>query len=101
MTTAEAAAFLRVRPKTFRNKVAAGVFAEGIHFFRRAGLCLRRERHGTSPVRPKEEPVFAGSRGTFHGGQPSSVIVSEGFLVRLSLPQNQLSAANGQNRTQP
>jgi hypothetical protein len=38
LTTAEAAALLRLKPKTLRNKVAAGVFREGVHFFRKCGL---------------------------------------------------------------
>jgi Helix-turn-helix domain len=38
LTTAEAAAFLRISPKTLRNKAASGIFREGEHFFRRPGL---------------------------------------------------------------
>jgi len=37
-TTAEVAHRLRLSPKTLRNKVAAGIFREGEHFFRRPGL---------------------------------------------------------------
>ena len=44
LTTAEAAAFLRVKPKTLRNKVAAGIFREGEHFFRKPGLGPRWKR---------------------------------------------------------
>ncbi len=44
LTTAEAALFLRIAPKTLRNKVAAGFFIEGTHFFRRAGLGPRWKR---------------------------------------------------------
>jgi Helix-turn-helix domain len=44
LTTAEAAAFLRVTPKTLRNKVGAGIFREGEHFFRRPGLGPRWKR---------------------------------------------------------
>lgn len=44
LTTAEAAALLRVKPRTLRNKVVAGVFREGKHFFRKAGLGPRWKR---------------------------------------------------------
>ena len=44
LTTAEAAALLRVKPKTLRNKVLAGVFREGQHFYRKAGLGPRWKR---------------------------------------------------------
>ncbi len=38
LTTAEVASRLRLTPKTLRNKIAAGIFREGEHFFRRPGL---------------------------------------------------------------
>lgn len=44
LTTAEAAALLRVKPRTLRNKVVAGVFREGKHFYRKAGLGPRWKR---------------------------------------------------------
>jgi Helix-turn-helix domain len=44
LTTAEVAALLRVAPKTIRNKVAAGVFRQGEHFFRKPGLGPRWKR---------------------------------------------------------
>jgi hypothetical protein len=44
LTTAEVAALLRVKPKTIRNKVAAGVFVPGVHFFRKPGLGPRWKR---------------------------------------------------------
>ena len=44
LTTAEVAALLRVRPKTIRNKVAAGIFRRGEHFFRKPGLGPRWKR---------------------------------------------------------
>jgi hypothetical protein len=44
LTTAEVAALLRVKPKTVRNKVAAGVFRQGEHFFRKRGLGPRWKR---------------------------------------------------------
>ena len=37
MTIEEAASYLRREPKTIRNKMAAGVFQEGFHFFRPPG----------------------------------------------------------------
>jgi excisionase family DNA binding protein len=44
LTTAEVAGLLRVQPKTIRNKVASGVFRQGLHFFRKPGLGLRWKR---------------------------------------------------------
>jgi hypothetical protein len=44
LTTAEVAALLRLAPKTIRNKVAAGVFRQGEHFFRKPGLGPRWKR---------------------------------------------------------
>lgn len=44
LRTDEAAELLRVAPKTLRNKVAAGFFREGEHFFRRRGLGIRWNR---------------------------------------------------------
>ena len=41
LTIAELAARLKVKPKTIRNKMAAGLFTEGIHYFRRPGLGAR------------------------------------------------------------
>ena len=41
LTTAEVARRLHVSVKTLRNKVAAGVFREGSHFFRRPGFAPR------------------------------------------------------------
>jgi hypothetical protein len=38
LTTAEVARRLRLTTKTLRNKVAAGLFREGEHFFRKPGL---------------------------------------------------------------
>ncbi len=44
LTTAEVAQLLRLRPKTVRNKVAAGIFRQGEHFFRKPGLGPRWKR---------------------------------------------------------
>lgn len=42
MTTREAARLLRYdSPKTLRKKVAAGVFQEGVHFYKRNGMQYR------------------------------------------------------------
>lgn len=38
MTIAETAELLRMSEGTLRNKMSAGVFREGVHFFRRAGI---------------------------------------------------------------
>jgi hypothetical protein len=44
LTTFEAAELLRVKSKTLNNMKARGVFSEGVHFFRRAGLGPRWKR---------------------------------------------------------
>jgi hypothetical protein len=41
LTIAEVAAQLKVSPKRVRNLMCAGVFKQGIHFFRPAGLGAR------------------------------------------------------------
>jgi excisionase family DNA binding protein len=46
LTISEAAHVLRVKPKTLRNKIARGLFVEGVHFIRRRGLGLRFKRDG-------------------------------------------------------
>ena len=44
LTTAEAAVLLRYSQKTLRNKIAAGVFREGIHFVQKEGCQKRWKR---------------------------------------------------------
>ena len=41
MTTREAGEFLRLSPKSLRNKIALGIFREGIHYHTRRGIGLR------------------------------------------------------------
>jgi hypothetical protein len=41
LTIAEVAARLKVKPKSIRNKIASGVFSEGVHYFRPAGIGTR------------------------------------------------------------
>jgi hypothetical protein len=41
LTIAEAAARLKVAPKTLRNKMASGVFRKGVHYIRPKGLGTR------------------------------------------------------------
>jgi Helix-turn-helix domain len=41
LTIAEAAARLKVAPKTLRNKMASGVFHKGVHYIRPKGLGTR------------------------------------------------------------
>lgn len=42
LTTREAARLLRYEsPKTLRKKIAAGVFREGVHFYKRDGMQYR------------------------------------------------------------
>jgi excisionase family DNA binding protein len=41
LTIAEAAARLKVTPKTVRNKMAAGIFRKGVHYVRPNGLGTR------------------------------------------------------------
>ena len=44
LTIGEAAEFLRVAPRTLRNKMANGIFQEGWHFFRPPGMGPRFKR---------------------------------------------------------
>ena len=44
MNVKEAAEFVRVSPRTLRNKMAAGVLRIGVHYFRTAGLGPRFKR---------------------------------------------------------
>jgi hypothetical protein len=41
LTTAEVAARLKLTPKTIKNKMAAGIFRKGVHYFRPEGLSPR------------------------------------------------------------
>jgi len=41
LTITEVAGRLKVTPKTIRNKIASGVFTEGVHYFRRQGIGTR------------------------------------------------------------
>jgi len=41
LTISEVADRLKVKPKTVRNKMAAGVFRKGVHYVRRKGLGTR------------------------------------------------------------
>jgi len=41
LTIAEVAARLKIKPKTIKNKMAAGTFKLGIHYFRPPGMCSR------------------------------------------------------------
>lgn len=38
LTTAEIAERLKVKPKTIKNKMAAGIFRKGVHYFSPQGL---------------------------------------------------------------
>jgi len=38
LTIAEVAARLKIQPKTIRNKMAAGIFRKGVHYFSPNGL---------------------------------------------------------------
>jgi hypothetical protein len=38
LTISEVASRLRVKPKTIKNKMAAGVFKRGVHYFRPSGM---------------------------------------------------------------
>jgi hypothetical protein len=41
MTTREAGELLRLSPKSLRNKIALGIFREGVHYHTRRGIGLR------------------------------------------------------------
>jgi|SRR5215468_3615635 len=38
LTLAEVAARLKIKPKTIKNKMAAGIFQKGVHYFKPKGL---------------------------------------------------------------
>ena len=44
LTLDEAAALLRLSPKTVANKVSAGELIQGVHYFRRKGMAARFKR---------------------------------------------------------
>ena len=62
LTDAELAFRLRWSPKTLESKVRAGVFVEGVHYFRRPGM--RRRWKWTAVVQwlegPKDQPADDG-----------------------------------------
>ena len=75
LRTAEVAGRLGVRPKTLRNKLAAGIFRGGEHFFRLPGLgrlwkweavvaSVESEQRCTQaqPVIPLARPGLRGAR---------------------------------------
>lgn len=41
LTISETAARLKIQPKTLRNKMAAGIFQQGVHYFSPPGLGTR------------------------------------------------------------
>jgi len=41
LTISEVAARLKLKPKTIKNKMAAGIFQRGIHYFSRPGISPR------------------------------------------------------------
>jgi Helix-turn-helix domain len=41
LTITEVAERLKLTPKTVRNKMASGVFKQGVHYFRRKGIGTR------------------------------------------------------------
>ena len=67
LTTAEAAEFLRYAQKTLRNKIASGIFREGVHFIHKQG-CHKRWRksalvswlEGSEPAGAADEIPLAG-----------------------------------------
>lgn len=57
LTIAEAAELLRISAATLRNKMAAGTFREGVHYFRRRGLHARFKRAALEAwIEGKEPP---------------------------------------------
>jgi hypothetical protein len=67
----EAAAFIRLKPKTLRNKMAAGVFRLGVHYFSPPGLGPRFKRsalvawieQSSQPAPENEADVIPMARG--------------------------------------
>jgi hypothetical protein len=66
LTNGEAAALLRIAPKTLGNKVAVGVFLEGEHFYKKPGLGRRWKRESLVAWLEGGEPREA----VEHGGIP-------------------------------
>jgi hypothetical protein len=66
LTTAEAAALLRIAPKTLRNKIAIGVFLEGEHFYKKRALGRRWKREALVGWLEEREPPEI----VDHGGIP-------------------------------
>ena len=73
LTTAEAAELLRMSNGTLRNKMSAGVFRQGEHYFRRAGsrplfkrAALEAWIEGEDVQAPKVTPIRM-ARGYYLG----------------------------------
>lgn len=57
LTIAEVAAQLKVSPKRVRNLMCSGVFKQGVHFFRPAGLSARFKQSAlTQYIEGKDKP---------------------------------------------
>jgi hypothetical protein len=72
LKTSEAAALLRISPKTLRNKKSLGIFQEGVHYVSPRGLgtrylrsALERWMHGAEePASPRPIPRSRTRGGT-------------------------------------
>ena len=77
LTIAELAARLKVKPKTIRNKMAAGLFTEGVHYFRRPGLGARFKWSAVVQ--------WIESGGTQHVEDGDSIPMARGYKLRGAL----------------
>jgi hypothetical protein len=75
LTTAEAARLLRYAAKTLRNKIAAGIFREGVHFVQNRGSQKRWKRsalvawlEGSETAEAADEIPLAGQAVGRSGG---------------------------------
>jgi hypothetical protein len=69
LTISEVALRLKVKPKTIKNKMAAGLFKRGVHYFRPSGMNPRfkwsavvewLERQEPTPVNENSIPMARG-----------------------------------------
>ena len=74
LTIDEVAGLLKVKPKTIRNKIAAGVFKKGVHYFRPKGFGTRFKWstivaliENTENAAPEDDRIPM-KRGYFLGG---------------------------------
>ena len=88
MSIAEAAEFLRLNPRTLRNKMAAGLVRLGVHYFRAPGLGARFKRSALKAWIEGREPAPALAHATV--GPLAELVARQGRFSRLTRPFNGL-----------